>query len=61
MTWRQWADDVTGHPVAGGHFLPEEAPDETASELHAFFSAALHGGPMPPRAASTQPGTDHLR
>jgi haloacetate dehalogenase len=37
-SWRRWADDVTGHPVTGGHFLPEEAPDETAEELHAFFS-----------------------
>jgi haloacetate dehalogenase len=27
--WRDWADDVAGGPVASGHFLPEEAPDET--------------------------------
>jgi haloacetate dehalogenase len=38
-SWRQWADDVTGRPVAGGHFLPEEAPEETAEELHTFFRA----------------------
>ncbi|GAB3884177.1 alpha/beta hydrolase [Kibdelosporangium lantanae] len=36
-SWREWADDVTGRAVAGGHFLPEEAPDETADELLAFF------------------------
>ncbi|RJQ74567.1 alpha/beta hydrolase [Pseudonocardiaceae bacterium YIM PH 21723] len=36
--WRQWAADVTGHRVAGGHFLPEEAPGETAAELRGFFS-----------------------
>jgi haloacetate dehalogenase len=35
--WREWADDVRGGPVATGHFLPEEAPDETARELLAFF------------------------
>lgn len=42
-SWRQWADTVTGHPVAGGHFLPEEAPDDTAGDLHAFFRAAAPG------------------
>jgi haloacetate dehalogenase len=35
--WRAWADDVRGRPIDGGHFLPEEAPDETAAELLAFF------------------------
>lgn len=38
-SWRQWAGNVTGRPVAGGHFLPEEAPDETAEELRTFFRA----------------------
>ena len=37
-TWREWADDVSGGPVACGHFLPEEAPAETASRLLAFFA-----------------------
>jgi haloacetate dehalogenase len=36
--WRGWADDVRGRPLDCGHFLPEEAPDETAAELRAFFS-----------------------
>lgn len=36
--WRAWADDVTGGPVAAGHFLPEEAPDETTRQLLAFLS-----------------------
>jgi haloacetate dehalogenase len=36
--WRDWADDVRGHALACGHFIPEEAPDETYAALHAFFS-----------------------
>jgi len=35
--WRDWADDVRGRALDCGHFLPEEAPDETAAELLAFF------------------------
>ena len=31
--WRDWATDVRGAPVPGGHFLPEEAPDETLRHL----------------------------
>lgn len=36
--WRDWADDVQGGPVAAGHFIPEEAPDETAQRLIAFLT-----------------------
>ena len=36
-TWREWAEDVVGGPVAGGHFLAEEAPEETVTALRAFF------------------------
>ena len=36
--WRDWADDVRGHALDCGHFLPEEAPREVATELAAFFS-----------------------
>ncbi|HTI32999.1 MAG TPA: alpha/beta hydrolase, partial [Miltoncostaea sp.] len=39
-TWRDAADDVRGRALRGGHFLPEEAPEETAAELAAFFGAA---------------------
>jgi len=35
--WKRWADDVSGRALDCGHFLPEEAPDETAAELIAFF------------------------
>lgn len=37
--WRQYADQVTGGPVSGGHFLPEESPDETTAALVAFLAA----------------------
>jgi haloacetate dehalogenase len=36
--WRDWADDVWGRALDCGHFLPEEAPDETYMELHRFFA-----------------------
>ncbi|MFN8593140.1 MAG: alpha/beta hydrolase [Thermomicrobiales bacterium] len=35
--WRDWADDVQGHALDCGHYLPEEAPDETATALERFF------------------------
>lgn len=38
--WRQWADDVSGRGLDCGHFLPVEAPEETWSELRAFFTAS---------------------
>jgi haloacetate dehalogenase len=37
--WRGWADDVRGRALDCGHYLAEEAPDETYSELRAFFAA----------------------
>jgi haloacetate dehalogenase len=36
--WRDWADDVRGRSLDCGHFLPEEAPDETYRELYAFLA-----------------------
>jgi haloacetate dehalogenase len=36
--WRDWGDDVSGRAVDSGHFLAEEAPDETYAALSAFFS-----------------------
>jgi haloacetate dehalogenase len=36
--WRDWAGDVRGRAIDCGHYLPEEAPDETYAELHAFFT-----------------------
>ncbi|HKA54387.1 MAG TPA: alpha/beta hydrolase [Candidatus Binatia bacterium] len=37
--WRERAVDVSGKALPGGHFLPEEAPEETLAELKAFLSA----------------------
>jgi len=37
--WREWAEDVRGRAIDSGHFLAEEAPEETYAQLHAFFSA----------------------
>ncbi|MGI8687169.1 MAG: alpha/beta fold hydrolase [Thermomicrobiales bacterium] len=36
--WRDWADDVRGRALDCGHYLAEEAPDETYAALHAFFA-----------------------
>jgi haloacetate dehalogenase len=36
--WREHATNVTGKALAAGHFLPEEVPDETLSELMAFLT-----------------------
>jgi haloacetate dehalogenase len=35
--WRSWSDDVEGRPVPVGHFIPEEAPEETTRELLDFL------------------------
>jgi haloacetate dehalogenase len=35
--WHSWADDVRGGPIEAGHFLPEEAPDETTRHLLDFL------------------------
>ncbi|MGB2318477.1 MAG: alpha/beta fold hydrolase [Candidatus Puniceispirillum sp.] len=37
-TWRQKARNVKGFALPCGHTIPEEAPDELASELLKFFS-----------------------
>jgi haloacetate dehalogenase len=36
--WRDWADDVRGKGIDSGHYLAEEAPDETYHELYTFFA-----------------------
>jgi haloacetate dehalogenase len=42
--WRTWASDVRGRPLACGHFLPEEAPEETAAELLGFLGSGKGAG-----------------
>jgi haloacetate dehalogenase len=36
--WRGWAEDVSGRALDCGHYLAEEAPEETTAELRAFFA-----------------------
>jgi haloacetate dehalogenase len=38
--WREYATDVRGHSIAGGHFFPEQNPIETAEALRDFFGQA---------------------
>lgn len=38
-TWQEKAVDVRGEAFDCGHFLPEEAPDETFGALSGFFSS----------------------
>jgi haloacetate dehalogenase len=38
--WRQWANDVRGHAVVGGHFFAEENPQEVVEELRQFCASA---------------------
>ncbi|MCB8823015.1 alpha/beta fold hydrolase [Microvirga rosea] len=38
--WRDWADHVEGHSIDCGHYLAEEAPEETLAALEAFLSRA---------------------
>lgn len=38
-TWKERASDVRGEALPCGHFLPEEAPEETYRALHGFFTA----------------------
>jgi haloacetate dehalogenase len=35
--WRRWAVEVVGGSIATGHFLAEEAPEETAASLLGFL------------------------
>ena len=36
--WRAWAADVTGKPLRGGHFFPEQNPEETGAALQTFLT-----------------------
>jgi haloacetate dehalogenase len=35
--WQAWGTKIEGRAIDCGHFLPEEAPDETAAALLEFF------------------------
>jgi haloacetate dehalogenase len=36
-TWRERASDVRGRSLPGGHWLPEELPEQVLAELSAFL------------------------
>jgi haloacetate dehalogenase len=35
--WRQWAPSAHGQAMKGGHFFPEENPDDTAALVNKFL------------------------
>jgi haloacetate dehalogenase len=37
--WRQWAPQAQGHAMKGGHFFPEENPEDTFVAVKPFLSA----------------------
>ena len=37
--WRRWADTVEGGPLASGHFIAEEAPEELTASLRGFLAS----------------------
>jgi len=39
--WRDWADSVEGHSIDCGHYLAEEAPEETLAALQPFLARAF--------------------
>jgi haloacetate dehalogenase len=44
--WRRWADNVEGHGLDCGHFVPEERPEEVAAALRELLkrSPGRHAG-----------------
>ena len=41
--WRPWCPHVEGAPIASGHFLAEEAPEETLAALLPFLEPWRRG------------------
>lgn len=39
--WRTWADRIEGSPLAGGHFLMEELPQEVTATLGSFLARTI--------------------
>jgi haloacetate dehalogenase len=37
--WKGWAENVRGQSMKGGHFFPEQTPEETAEVLTSFLAA----------------------
>lgn len=57
--WKQWALDVRGGHVPGGHFFPEANPERTAEWLHDFFRTA--GQPRASAPAGAVPAARRTR
>jgi haloacetate dehalogenase len=36
--WKHWANDVSGNAIRGGHFFPEESPQQIAQSFKSFFA-----------------------
>ncbi len=45
--WRDWADDVSGRALDGGHFLVEECPTETLAAIRGFHAGDRVAGGSP--------------
>jgi len=39
--WHEYAETVSGYGIDSGHFLPEEAPEETYRALRGFFAGGM--------------------
>ncbi|GIL38314.1 alpha/beta fold hydrolase [Roseiterribacter gracilis] len=39
--WKDWAENVTGRAMSGGHFFAEQNPGATIAALHQFFRDSL--------------------
>jgi haloacetate dehalogenase len=51
--WRRWADNVSGAPLTGGHFVMEESPQALVDRLTPFLTQAF--AMEPERAISSAP------
>ena len=49
---RQWAPNVSGRAVPGGHFFPEQNPNETVAALLEFMRGGAAGPPLSSRQAA---------
>jgi haloacetate dehalogenase len=43
IIWRNWANQVSGRALGGGHFLMEESPQEVTALLMPFLATAFRG------------------